>query len=227
MDLSLRKGKLKEEWANVTVQSRPLSLFGDDARTRVLFHLNFEPLGCFQAPHLQKSVENRNRGVSSAVRDIVDKNTWFCTVRKLTICVPSRNFFVCSSNQWPLFMLPDVLVQPFQSMERQRVLTDGSAFAPNLPRVRISGWSVVRACKDQFVQTASGLTSGGVHNIARAETMAVLKGLEVFTIVDLFCDNSGVVRRLEQILQHGFDFVSWRSHANVDLWSKVAAQIVS
>ena len=76
-------------------------------------------------------------------------------------------------------------------MERQRAFNDGSAFAPNLPRVRISGWSVVRACEEQFAEIASGLTSGGVHNIAMAETMAVLKGLEAVNMVDLFCDNSG------------------------------------
>ena len=57
--------------------------------------------------------------------------------------------------------------------------------------------------------------------------MAVLKALEAICVVDIFCDNSGVVRRLSSILQHGFDYVNWRSHPNVDLWARIAAQVIT
>ena len=90
-----------------------------------------------------------------------------------------------------------------------------------------AGWTVIPSRGDQFEEVASGLTSGGVHNIARAETLAVLKALEAVRCPDIFCDNSGVVQRLSRILSYGFDFVSWRSHPNVDLWSRIAAQVVT
>ena len=89
-----QKGKLKEEWANVTVSVKTRSLFWGRCLNPGPLSLKFRILGVLSGPHLQKSVENRNCDASSAARDTVDRNTWFCTVKKRTICVQNQKIFV-------------------------------------------------------------------------------------------------------------------------------------
>ena len=132
----------------------------------------------------------------------------------------------CSHPRWPSYAAPEKL-QAVPGSGRRSIFTDGSAFAPNLPRIRISGWAVAMATDLDFVEVSSGLTTGNLHNIARAETMAIVRTLQLFEQPDIFCDNSGVVRNLLHILEHGFHFVDWRNHPNSDLWSQVAALIVT
>ena len=43
----------------------------------------------------------------------------------------------------------------------------------------------------------------------------------------IFCDNQGVVQVLQQILDSGYDPFQFRSHPNVDIWSRIQQLIVS
>ena len=117
----------------------------------------------------------------------------------------------CSQLKWPSYISPE-LRNAIPLNVRCPVFTDGSAFAPKLPRIRISGWAVVMATDQGFIEASSGLTAGDSHNIARAETMAVVRALQTFGKLDIFCDNAGVVRNMLHILEHGFHFVDWRNH---------------
>ena len=63
--------------------------------------------------------------------------------------------------------------------------------------------------------------------VRRLWPMAVVRALQTFERLDIYCDNVGVVRNLLQILEHGFHFIDWRNHPISDLWSHVAALIVS
>ena len=129
----------------------------------------------------------------------------------------------CSSSQWPLYETHELRHLALLDTERSHIFTDGSAFAPNLPRIRISGLTVSGG---GFVEFSFGLTAGGVRNIARAETMAVSKTLQIGTILEIYCDESRVVQNLTSILGHGFHFINWRSHPTADLWCKIAACVI-
>ena len=108
------------------------------------------------------------------------------------------------------------------------LFTDGSASPTDLPNVRLSAWAVVRANPNgTMVDVASGPTPGPVHNILRAETFAALVALRSAVRVNLFIDNSTVVMHLCRLLTLGFDPFIWASGPDTDLWSALAAEIIS
>ena len=113
--------------------------------------------------------------------------------------------------------------------EWTHVFTDGSASPPEFPGVRMSSWSVVgcRHVQGQYYEGASGLTPGYVHNIARAETYAVLQGMKLARSCTFYIDNQGVVTNLRKILSNGYNPLVWRGHPNVDLWTEIAGIVVS
>ena len=68
---------------------------------------------------------------------------------------------------------------------------------------------------------------GAVHNILRAETFALYQVLRFANRPDVYIDNSTVVFHANEVLTHGFHPSSWESRADGDLWSLVAAEMVS
>ena len=108
------------------------------------------------------------------------------------------------------------------------LFTDGSASPTDLPNVRLSAWAVIQACPDgTIVKVASGPTPGPLHNILRTETYAALVALRSAVRVNLFIDNSTVVSHLHRLLTGGFDPFIWTSGPDTDLWSALAAEIIS
>ena len=107
--------------------------------------------------------------------------------------------------------------------------TDGSASSSSLPNVRFSSWSVVLSPGEgqPFYPHAKGITPAVLHDIARAETYAVLQALRATVKVCLFVDNRSVVLNLGKILRHGFDLFSWRNQPNLDLWIRIAQEIIT
>ena len=73
------------------------------------------------------------------------------------------------------------------------------------------------------VQIRSGITPGPIHNILRAETFA----FRLANRPDFYIDNSTVVFYASDILAHGCHLSSWESRADGDLWSLIAAEIVT
>ena len=109
------------------------------------------------------------------------------------------------------------------------IFTDGSASPPEFPGVRLSSWAAVGSLQANgcFVQLSSGRTPGYIHNIARAETYAVLQAIDLVRTCTLYLDNQGVVTNFLKILNGGFNPIVWRGHPNLDLWVRIANVIVS
>ena len=240
MDLSLQKGKLPAEWHNVSVSVKTLRSMWRRCPSPQPLSLKFRTLGILSGSALAKI-----RGEDDVKCELCGSNQ--SGQEHLVLHCPSTAHFrnkpelaslqclhpftrctgiPCSHPRWPSYAAQEKL-RAVPGSGRFSIFTDGSAFAPNLPRIRISGWAVAMATDLNFVEVSSGLTTGNLHNIARAETMAIVRTLQLFDQPDIFCDNSGVVRNLLYILEHGFHFVDWRNHPNSDLWSQVAALIVT
>ena len=84
-----------------------------------------------------------------------------------------------------------------------------------------------RCARTRGHEVASRLTPGYVHNIARAETYAVLQGLKMVRACTFYVDNQGVVTNLRKILDSGLNPLFWRGRPNFDLWSEIANVVVS
>ena len=84
----------------------------------------------------------------------------------------------CRSSAWKPLQWQSVHIHP-QICELTHIFTDGSASPPEFPSVRLSSWAVIGSSgpDHNFVPLASGLTPGYIHNIARAETFAVLQAI--------------------------------------------------
>ena len=74
---------------------------------------------------------------------------------------------------------------------------------------------------------SSGITPGPLHNILRAETFALLQTPRLPTAADVYIDNSTVVYDANDILTHGFQMSKWEGRADGDLWSLIAAELIS
>ena len=138
------------------------------------------------------------------------------------IGVPAR------SSPWVPLQWPQPPV-PVSATQWSHIFTDGSASPPEFPGIRLSSWSVI-ACHEtgvQYFDIISGLTPGYVHNIARAETYAILQALRQANKCVLYVDNQSVVNNLGKICLSGFNPLVWRGHPNFDLWLKIANIVVS
>ena len=134
----------------------------------------------------------------------------------------------CRSSAWKPLQWQSVHIHP-QICELTHIFTDGSASPPEFPSVRLSSWAVIGSSgpDHNFVPLASGLTPGYIHNIARAETFAVLQAITLIPCCTLYVDNQGVVTNFLRILEGGFNPIVWRGHSNYDLWVQIANVIVS
>ena len=108
-----------------------------------------------------------------------------------------------------------------------QLFTDGSCLLPRIPQLRLAAWAVMYASLDGRtpVLLASGPLPGLVQTAFRAEAMAVLSALtlavQLQQPVTIWCDCSGVVRKVGRMLRGDF---SWRpSMANADIWKRILA----
>ena len=240
LDLSLQKGKLPAEWHNVSVSIKTLRSMWRRCPSPPPLSLKYRTLGVLSGSALAKirgedevkcELCGSNQSgqehlvmhcpTTAHLRNKPEHAPLLC-LHPFTRCTG----IPCSQPRWPIYTSPELLHACAPEC-RCSIFTDGSAFAPKLPRIRISGWAVTMATEHGFSEASSGLTAGEIHNIARAETMAVLRALQIFHELDIYCDNAGVVRNMAHILEHGFHFVDWRNHPNSDLWSQIAALVVT
>ena len=116
---------------------------------------------------------------------------------------------------------------PLELVSMADLFRDGSASPTDLPNIRLSARSMVRAHPGgSFTKLANGPSPGAFHNILRAETYAVLVALRITIRVNLFVDNSTVVNHLNRLLLTGFDPFQWAAGPDVDLWSAIAAEVI-
>ena len=134
----------------------------------------------------------------------------------------------CRNSAWkPLQWHSVELHPPVQTLTH--VFTDGSASPPEFPSLRLSSWAVIGSSQPthSFTPLGSGLTPGYIHNIARAETFAVLRAIDMIPSCTLYVDSQGAVTNFLRILEGGFNPIVWRGHSNYDLWVQIANIIVS
>ena len=127
-----------------------------------------------------------------------------------------------SQPKWPMYSSPESVVPGRRFLRMDQLLL------PTFPESgsRDGQWRAPQMM-DFWKFAADSHPGGSIHNIARAETMAIVRELQSFTNLDIFCDNSGVVGNLSHILAHGFHLVDWRTQPNSDLWIQIATLIIS